>query len=59
MSTAEFELRLERLEQEVKALKEQSINGWWRRIVGTFANDRAHEEAMRIAREFRKKHDDP
>ena len=26
---------------------------WWKQIIGTFADDPAHEEAMRLGREYR------
>ena len=54
MSTAELEIRLKRLEKEVDALKGRVGQGaWWNTIKGTFANDKAHDEAMAMGRKYR------
>jgi hypothetical protein len=58
MSTAELQQRIETLEQEVVRLKAK-VEGkdagkpWWEQIAGTFANDPAFLEAMRLGREYR------
>jgi len=60
MSTAQIEKRLKALESEVAELRaEVSAKGeapkkGWRAIVGTFANDPLHAQAMRLGRKFRK-----
>lgn len=59
MSNTEIEKRLSDLEKEVAVLKEKAQKEekakepWWKQIVGTFADDPAHEEAMRLGREYR------
>jgi hypothetical protein len=54
MSTAELEIRLKRLEKEVDALKGRLGQGaWWKQITGSFANDKAHDEAMALGRKYR------
>jgi hypothetical protein len=53
------EERLAILEAEVAQLKQQlavktSDNApWWNKIVGSFANDPAYDEAMKLGREYR------
>jgi hypothetical protein len=53
------EERLAILEAEVAQLKQQlavktSDNSpWWDKIVGSFANDPAYDEAMKLGREYR------
>lgn len=53
------EERLALLEREVARLKihlerrSSSSQPWWHPIVGTFANDPAFDEAMRLGREYR------
>jgi hypothetical protein len=55
----QVEERLAILEAEVAQLKQQlavktSDNSpWWDKIVGSFANDPAYEEAMKLGREYR------
>ena len=59
MSDTEVEKRITVLEKEVAFLKqkiekdEKSKEPWWKQIIGTFADDPAHEEAMRLGREYR------
>jgi hypothetical protein len=51
--------RVAALETEVARLKakldeqEKGRLPWWEQIAGTFANDPAYEEAMRLGREWR------
>ena len=59
MSNIEVEKRISILESKL-ALLEQKFEGiekdklpWWKQIIGTFADDPAHEEAMRLGREYR------
>lgn len=59
MSQMEMETRVLALEKELSILKakfekiEKKDLPWWKQIIGTFANDPAHEEAMRLGREYR------
>jgi hypothetical protein len=59
MSQTEMETRVLALERELSVLKakfekiEKNDLPWWKQIIGTFANDPAHEEAMRLGREYR------
>ncbi len=60
MTNFEIEKRIETLEAEVALLKSKvTKNGataevpWWKQRIGTFADDPAHEEAMRLGREYR------
>ncbi len=59
MSNTEVEKRLLILENELASLKqkfeqiEKEKLPWWKQIIGTFADDPAHEEAMRLGREYR------
>jgi hypothetical protein len=59
MSQTEMEDRIAVLEKELGALKskfeqiEKEKEPWWRQRMGIFANDPAHEEAMRLGREWR------
>lgn len=59
MTNSEIEKRLENLEAEVALLKnkaekkEEAKKPWWEEIAGTFANDPAFDEAMRLGREYR------
>ncbi len=59
MAPIEIEARLAFLEREVAQLKSQ-VKGtgqpdrpWWERIAGTFADDPAHDKAMKLGREYR------
>ena len=59
MTNSEIEKRLEILEAEVASLKskvEKKVEAktpWWKDHLGIFADDPAHEEAMRLGREYR------
>lgn len=59
MAIMELEERLTRLEAEVEALKreravvEPARKPWWEEIRGTFKDDPAYVEAMRLGREWR------
>lgn len=59
MSNTEIETRISALEKELSLLKvkfekiEKQDLPWWKQIIGTFANDPAHAEAMRLGREYR------
>jgi hypothetical protein len=53
-----LEERVAHLEAEVARLKnkvenESSSRPWWEKIAGTFADNPAYEEAMRLGREYR------
>lgn len=59
MAPIELEARLAVLEREVARLKSK-VDGtgqpgarWWERIAGSFADDPAHEKAMKLGREYR------
>ncbi|NJM73257.1 MAG: hypothetical protein HC862_25740 [Scytonema sp. RU_4_4] len=54
----QLEERVALLEAEVARLKrkvesETSVTPWWEKIAGTFANNSAYDEAMRLGREYR------
>ena len=59
MTKAQLESRVAALEEEVGQLKaereeaQSAMQPWWQRISGTFADDPAHFEAMRLGREWR------
>lgn len=60
MTTTELETRVANLEAIVAQLQKKIENPasdekqpWWEKIIGTFADDEAHEEAMRLGREYR------
>lgn len=59
MSNTEVETRISVLENELATLKkkfeqiEKKELPWWKQRIGTFADDPAHEEAMRLGREYR------
>lgn len=53
-----LEERVALLEAEVARLKdkvesESFSKPWWERIAGTFANNRAYDEAMQLAQHYR------
>lgn len=53
----QLEERVAYLEAEVAQLKTKIESGesspWWEKIIGTFANNSAYDEAMRLGREYR------
>jgi hypothetical protein len=59
MASSDLEKRVAALEAEVAALKAETTKSatnqrpWWKEIAGTFADDPAFEEAMRLGREWR------
>lgn len=59
MANITLEERVAALEAELALLKKertkeaQPKRPWWEEIRGTFKNDPAYEEAMRLGREFR------
>ena len=60
MTNAELEKRIAVLEAEVALLKSNRQKNddkgeipWWKEHLGIFADDPAHEEAMRLGREYR------
>ena len=59
MSQTEMETRIEVLEKELSLLKskfekiEKEKEPWWKQRMGSFANDPAYDEAMRLGREYR------
>jgi hypothetical protein len=59
MAAVKVEERLAALEAEVARLKakveagEKPAEPWWKQIRGSFANDPAFLEAMRLGREYR------
>jgi hypothetical protein len=59
MAPIELEMRLSDLEREVARLKAK-VEGagrpgtpWWERVAGSFADDPAHEKAMKLGRDYR------
>jgi hypothetical protein len=60
MTNTELETGLSAVETELALLKSkvEQKNGtseipWWKKRMGVFADDPAHEEAMRLGREYR------
>ena len=59
MAPSDLEKRVAALEAEVAKLKAEATKSavnqrpWWEEIAGTFADDPAFEEAMRLGREWR------
>jgi hypothetical protein len=54
----QLEERVALLEAEVARLKSKvesdlSSRPWWEKVAGTFADDPAYDEAMRLGREYR------
>ncbi|HLA94746.1 MAG TPA: hypothetical protein VK612_03420 [Pyrinomonadaceae bacterium] len=60
MSQTEVEREIDHLKTDIGLLKkkveklEKDELPWWKQIVGTFADDPAHEEAMSLGREYRR-----
>ena len=59
MVQTEMETRIAVLEKELNVLKakfekiEKEKEPWWLQRMGSFANDPAYDEAMRLGREYR------
>lgn len=59
MSPLEIETRVAILEAEVARLRSKvdtddtTPTPWWEQIAGTFADDAAHEQAMKLGRIYR------
>jgi hypothetical protein len=59
MPPLELETRVANLEAEVARLRSRVESSgtpptpWWERIAGTFADDPAHERAMKLGRAYR------
>ena len=56
MSAPQIEKRLTALGRDVARLKKsenEAAPPWWRAVIGTFANDRQFELAMKLGREYR------
>ena len=59
MANATVEERLTALETEMERLKQERSGDaetpqpWWKQIWGTFKDDAAYTEAMRLGREYR------
>lgn len=59
MAAPSLEDRVAALETELEQLKQQKTvqateaEPWWKKIVGTYKDDPAYEEAMRLGREWR------
>jgi hypothetical protein len=59
MPSHKIETRLAMLEAEVERLRARleagstAVTPWWDRIAGTFADDLAHEQAMKMGRMYR------
>jgi hypothetical protein len=52
MTRGQIEARLSALEEEIARLK-RLAKPWWEQMWGTFANDPAFDEAMRLGRRYR------
>jgi hypothetical protein len=61
MTLKEIERRLVALETEVAMLMKAGAapaddsGRWWEQIAGSFARDRAHKEAIRLGRRYRRR----
>ncbi len=62
MSTTEMEIKIKALDAEIGLLKTKvnklekknsADQPWWDQIAGTFTDDKAYDEAMRLGREYR------
>ena len=49
----ELETKVERLQQKHDVESPQDTRPWWEQIRGTFKEDAAYDEAMRLGREYR------
>lgn len=59
MNQVELETRVSVLEKELDTLKSrfrimEKAEPWWKGRVGIFANDKTHDEAMQLGKEWRK-----
>ena len=50
---ANVEAKLEQLTQKIENRDQEVQLPWWHKISGTFANDPAHAEAMKLGRKYR------
>jgi hypothetical protein len=50
---ADVEAKLEQLTQKIENRDNEANVPWWHKISGTFANDPAHAEAMKLGRKYR------
>lgn len=50
---ADVEAKLEQLTQKIENRDQEVQLPWWHKISGTFANDPAHAEAMKLGRKYR------
>lgn len=50
---SDVEAKLEQLTQKVESQQKEVTLPWWHKISGTFANDPAHAEAMKLGRQYR------
>ncbi len=50
---SDVEAKLEQLTQKVESQQKETSVPWWHKISGTFANDPAHAEAMKLGRKYR------
>ena len=50
---AELEAKLEKLQQKHGVAAPSDTRPWWEQIRGTFKDDPAYDEAMRLGREYR------
>jgi hypothetical protein len=58
MTVAELALRVEALERDVSALKQQlaersDTRPWWKSLAGKYANDPIFDEVVALGREYR------
>ncbi len=59
MAVSKTQARLSNIEAEIENLKAQISSTqsttipWWHKISGTFANDPAHADAMKLGRKYR------
>lgn len=43
-----------KLDEEIENESDSSCEPWWEEITGTFTNNSAYDEAMRLGQEYRK-----